>query len=122
MNRHAGSWIRRISLSRPATEFLVAWTCRHCCSDAVAIGERCADGLGRRTYVLRCGECGNWRQLTMPSALAARFEASIQMHRAAIARNAEQLARRAALQGTPQPPQRGLSIDRGLKRALWPLC
>jgi hypothetical protein len=48
---------------------LVSWTCPHCCSDAVACLER-----DRRAVLLRCGECGVWRETVMTPAAFERFE------------------------------------------------
>jgi hypothetical protein len=83
----------RNRLPRPKSEFLMAWTRPECASDAVSVADRTVARHGRSTFVVRCGACESWRQLTMPNAMGARFKASLETHRAVMARTAERLAR-----------------------------
>ena len=52
---------------------LAAWACPDCCSDAVSVVEGQPGRVGEWPLVLRCGECGLFRQAFMHRPIAERF-------------------------------------------------
>jgi hypothetical protein len=69
--RSLTSALRRAA--RLAQPTLSAWTCSECGSDAVGVVDGQPRGGGRLLLVLRCGECGQWREAVMSRPMADRF-------------------------------------------------